>query len=120
MNRPPRSAWLALAFALATVPTASFAEEALGRLFLTPEKRDLLDRQRALNSLENQTLEEPQILINGQVRRSSGKRTNTPSVIMLVRCPRKVVERATRNSDRVPGQPQGVGAGLVPMPSVPE
>ena len=66
MNRPPRSAWLALAFALATVPTASFAEEALGRLFLTPEKRDLLDRQRALNSLENQTLEEPQILINGQ------------------------------------------------------
>lgn len=75
MNRPPWSIWLALAFALVAVPATSFAEEALGRLFLTPEKRDLLDRQRALNSLENQTLEEPQILINGQVRRSSGKRT---------------------------------------------
>lgn len=75
MNRPPWSIRLALAFALVAVPAASFAEEALGRLFLTPEKRDLLDRQRALNSLENQTLEEPQILINGQVRRSSGKRT---------------------------------------------
>ena len=42
--------------------------------------------------------------------RSSGKRTNTPSVIMLVRWPRNVVARVTRNSGSVPGQPQGVGA----------
>ena len=50
--------------------------EPLGRLLLTPEKRELLDRQRALNTLEAQTNnEEPQILVNGQVRRSTGKRT---------------------------------------------
>ena len=52
------------------------APEPLGRLFLTPEKRELLDRQRAVNALESQAAsEEPQILINGQVRRSTGKRT---------------------------------------------
>ena len=33
---------------------------------------------------------------------------------------RRVVDRVTRNSDKVFGQPYGVGAGLVPMPSVPE
>lgn len=64
-----------LAVVLYAASTNAVAEEALGRLFLTPEKRDLLDRQRALNSLENQASEEPLIQINGQVRRSSGKRT---------------------------------------------
>lgn len=52
------------------------SEEALGRLFFTPERRELLDRQRALNTLESQAItEDPQIVVNGQVRRSSGKRT---------------------------------------------
>lgn len=52
------------------------AEEELGRLFFTPEKRALLDRQRILNTLESQAVaEDPQIIVNGQVRRSSGKRT---------------------------------------------
>ena len=63
--------------ATAAVPAlAQPAPEPLGRLLLTPEKRELLDRQRALNTLEAQTNnEEPQILVNGQVRRSTGKRT---------------------------------------------
>lgn len=52
------------------------AAEDLGRLFFTPERRELLDRQRALNTLESQVItEDPQIIVNGQVRRSSGKRT---------------------------------------------
>lgn len=52
------------------------AAEPMGRLFLTPEKRDTLDRQRALNALANQPVaEDPQFTINGQIRRSSGKRT---------------------------------------------
>lgn len=52
------------------------AEEPLGRLFFTPEKRQMLDRQRTLNTLElSPVVEEQRIQINGQVRRSSGKRT---------------------------------------------
>lgn len=52
------------------------AVEPLGRLFLTPEKRETLDKLRALNTLQSQTEnDEPQILINGHVQRSSGKRT---------------------------------------------
>ncbi|MCK6407305.1 MAG: hypothetical protein L6Q60_15010 [Rhodocyclaceae bacterium] len=54
----------------------AYADAPLGRLFLTPEKRELLDRQRALNALETQVAnEDPTILVNGQVLRSSGKRT---------------------------------------------
>lgn len=52
------------------------ADETLGRLFFAPEKREILDRQRAMNMLQTQEItEDPQIVINGQVRRSSGKRT---------------------------------------------
>lgn len=52
------------------------AEETLGRLFMTPERRESLDRQRVHNVLETQEVsEDPQLLVNGQVRRSSGKRT---------------------------------------------
>lgn len=52
------------------------AEETLGRLFFTPDKRELLDRQRTMNVLQTQELiEDPQIVVNGQVRRSTGKRT---------------------------------------------
>lgn len=55
---------------------AAMAAEPMGRLFFTPEKRDTLDRQRALNALANQQVaEDPQFTINGQIRRSSGKRT---------------------------------------------
>lgn len=71
--RPPLLAWLAV---LLTLPWPVSAAEPLGRLFLTPERREILDRQRALNTLESQAAApEPTIEINGQVRRSSGKRT---------------------------------------------
>ena len=51
------------------------AEEALGRLFLTPERRALLERQRQLNIRQAQVLEGETITINGVVRRSNGKGT---------------------------------------------
>lgn len=52
------------------------ADETLGRLFMTPERRESLDRQRVLNVLETQEVaEDPQLLVNGLVKRSSGKRT---------------------------------------------
>lgn len=62
--------------AVAVCASPAFAQQEMGRLFFTPEKRDLLDRQRELNTLANQPVaEDPHILVNGQVRRSSGKRT---------------------------------------------
>ena len=65
-----------LALGALTSGTPAIADEELGRLFFTPEKRALLDRQRTLNTLESQdVVEDPQIVVNGQVRRSSGKRT---------------------------------------------
>lgn len=54
----------------------TYAEEALGRLFFTPERRQILDRQRQLNIQEKQEIpEDPTLTINGVVTRSSGKRT---------------------------------------------
>ena len=52
------------------------ADENLGRLFFTPERRQMLDRQREYNQLSLQeTPEEPELTVNGVVTRSSGKRT---------------------------------------------
>lgn len=66
---------LALAGMVAPWPGAS-AEEALGRLFFTPERRQALDRQRQLNVQEkNEVPDDPMLTINGVVSRSSGKRT---------------------------------------------
>lgn len=54
----------------------TFAAEELGRLFFTPERRQILDRQRQLNIQEKQEIpEDPTLTINGVVTRSSGKRT---------------------------------------------
>ena len=65
---------IAGALGLHALPASAAAE--LDRLFFTPERREMLDRQRALNTLEAQTTnEDPQVLVNGQVRRSTGKRT---------------------------------------------
>jgi hypothetical protein len=84
MNTPPlrtkrnrRLAGLLFALALtaAIIPQAT-AEEALGRLFFTPERRQTLDRQRRLNIQEKQEIpEDPMLTINGVVTRSSGKST---------------------------------------------
>lgn len=65
------------ALVVTSVPCASaFAEEALGRLFFTPERRQTLDRQRQFNIQEKQeTPEDPTFTIDGVVIRSNGKRT---------------------------------------------
>ena len=65
----------ALALIGASSPPAC-AEDELGRLFFTPERRQILDRQRELNIQETQAIpEEPTFTINGIVTRSSGKQT---------------------------------------------
>lgn len=63
--------------AIASAPYAPvFAEETLGRLFFTPEKRQTLDHQRQFNIQEKLEIpEEPTFTIDGVVTRSSGKQT---------------------------------------------
>jgi len=52
------------------------AEESLGRLFFTPERRAALDRARQLNIQEQQQVTPTDVVtVNGIVTRSSGKRT---------------------------------------------
>ena len=74
---PPYCGHLFLAFLLISVciPFPVGSEE-LGRLFFTPERRQMLDRQRQLNIQERKEVpEDPTLTINGVVTRSSGKRT---------------------------------------------
>lgn len=67
------SAWLLLP---ATCPSAVAEEQALGRLFFTPERRQQLDRQREMNVLDQQPIPaDPTLTIDGVVTRSSGRRT---------------------------------------------
>lgn len=64
-----------LLFVSAFCPPAQ-ADDELGRLFFTPERRQALDRQRELNIQETQVIpEDPTLTINGVVTRSSGKQT---------------------------------------------
>ena len=52
------------------------ADVALGRLFFTPEHRQLLDQQRQTNfRAQEENPQAPMLTINGVVLRSSGKRT---------------------------------------------
>jgi hypothetical protein len=77
--RPMRKAsarQLAALLLIAALTPAANAEDALGRLFFTPERRQALDRQRQLNIPDSQQADEdPTLTINGMVTRSSGKRT---------------------------------------------
>jgi hypothetical protein len=57
------------------VPARAAGVQELGRLFFTPEKRALLDRQRALNIQEARTLQGNTMSLDGVVYRSSGKGT---------------------------------------------
>ena len=77
MKTIPRLLAVLSAFVVTSVPCASaFAEEALGRLFFTPERRQTLDRQRQFNIQEKHEVpEEPTFTIDGVVTRSSGKQT---------------------------------------------
>ena len=66
---------LGLFLIAACIPFPADSEE-LGRLFFTPERRQLLDRQRQFNIQERKEVpEDPMLTINGVVTRSSGKRT---------------------------------------------
>lgn len=49
--------------------------EPLGRLFLTPERRALLDRQRQANVQQVESVEGVSMSLDGIVIRSTGKRT---------------------------------------------
>lgn len=51
------------------------AEPQLGRLFLTPEWRKALERQRQLNIQQTRSLEGDTVRLDGVVVRSSGKST---------------------------------------------
>jgi hypothetical protein len=62
------------ALALISILPAAQGEEALGRLFFTPERRQALDQQREMNISEPAN-EDPALTLNGIVTRSSGKRT---------------------------------------------
>ena len=67
---------LAVIASLCSPAQAQEIPEELGRLFFTPERRQILDRQRQLNIQEKQEIpEDPTLTINGVVTRSSGKRT---------------------------------------------
>ena len=67
--------YVALLLLLASAPSA-MGEERLGRLFYSPERRLMLDRQRELNQQPTQEEpEEPTFTINGLVVRSNGHKT---------------------------------------------
>lgn len=64
---------LAAGLFIATLPASA---EPLGRLFLTPERRAALERQRQLNIQETQqVIEGATLSVSGVVKRSSGKTT---------------------------------------------
>ena len=61
---------------LAVVAPANAADAApLGRLFFTPERRAALERQRAFNIQEAQTLQGSSMSLDGVVYRSGGTST---------------------------------------------
>jgi hypothetical protein len=60
---------------LMLIASAPAAGEPLGRLFLTPERRVALERQRQLNIQAAQTLEGSSVTLDGVVVRSSGRNT---------------------------------------------
>ena len=66
------SALLILATALSLNASA---EEKLGRLFLTPQRRAVLEQQRQYNIEEQQTPQGATMSLDGVIVRSSGKKT---------------------------------------------
>ncbi|MBH1975485.1 MAG: hypothetical protein I8H95_04065 [Rhodocyclales bacterium] len=60
---------------ISPIKAAHAESTSLGRLFYTPEKRLLLERQRMSNIQETQTLEGATMRLDGVVQRSSGKST---------------------------------------------
>lgn len=70
-----RNALLLTLAALMLFGSLPAAGEPLGRLFLTPERRAALERQRQLNIQAAQTLEGSNVSLDGVVLRSSGRNT---------------------------------------------
>jgi hypothetical protein len=70
---PPRLTFALIALGLLAADLAR--AEPLGRLFLTPERRAILERQRQLNIQEVQTIEGSTVTVDGVVSRSSGRTT---------------------------------------------
>ena len=67
---------IALTLLFLRAPAAAAAEE-LGRLFLTPQQRQDLDRRRATNRAEEEApqIREGPLTLEGHVQRSSGRTT---------------------------------------------
>lgn len=65
-----RAAFFLLAAALAAPCLA--LEQPLGKLFLTPERRQMLERQRQLNLRDTESMESETLQLDGVVLRSSG------------------------------------------------
>ena len=72
-SRSRFSAVFAIVFLFTSFPASA---ETLGKLFLTPERRTALERQRQLNIQETrQVIEGATLTVSGVVKRSSGKTT---------------------------------------------
>ena len=74
MKLPPRLLPVLLCLAVLAPAGTANAQE-LGRLFFTPERRAALERQRAFNVHEAQTLQGNSMSLDGVVYRSGGKST---------------------------------------------
>lgn len=72
-----QSRWSFLWLLLTGIAPPLYAADpvSLGRLFFTPEKRAMLERQRLSNIRETQSLEGATMSLDGVVQRSSGKST---------------------------------------------
>lgn len=66
---------LLVALCALLLPLPAFAEQALGRLFFTPEKRAALERSRTVKVQQTQQIEGGSLSLDGVVRRSDGAGT---------------------------------------------
>lgn len=74
---PRKALPAALLLAIACGAPACHADEALGRLFFSPERRKDLDDRRQMKRLGNEASEEsPAMTVNGLLTRSNGRRTS--------------------------------------------
>jgi len=127
---------LALLAAVLRAPLAGAAED-LGRLFLTPQQRQDLDRRRAANIQETAAvIQESTLTLQGQVSRSSGKTTTwvnrvpqhdtysnsdpTRATIQTGEDGTKVELKVGQTFDRVRGETRnGLGGGRVKVERTP-
>lgn len=96
-----RHVLVALCITLSPLPAC--AELALGRLFLTPEKRAVLERGRALKLQQTQPLEATHLSLEGIVRRSGGR-----STVWINGRPRNVADRRDDLEVRLDSDPSSV------------